>query len=587
MPRIPEEEIDQIRKEADIVSVIGKYLKVEKSGKDYKAVCPFHNDHSPSLTISPRLQIYKCFSCGAGGNVFTFVQNYENISFIEAVEKVAEIVHHPLSVTVDSSKPVVDPRKKALYDVLGETIRYTCYQMSTKDGEDARLYLESRGIDEEVRKKFEIGWNPGNDALTKFLQAKGYDERDMVLANVSKTGYEGLRDVYGMRITFPIHDAKGNPIGFSARTMDPENPSKYVNTTETEVFKKSDLVYNAHRASSLARRAGKLYVCEGVTDVIAFDRAGIGNAVCTLGTSCTEHQIGILKSMAVRVVFCYDGDEAGQAATWRACKMAQAQGCDIGVLLNTTGKDPDELIRSLGKEGILSLVKKEVSWPEFVIHYLKSRTDFENFESRKQFADRAMAEIQTIEDDTSRQYFIDQVASISGLHIKDEKPVSSSNVRYTERRVDRDVQRGSVACEEQILAMMLKSKKAAHSYQENLGFLRDENRDNIAINILETYKQKDTVDPTALLDELDNQEQKNLVVKLLSSPFYEADYNEEALLGAIRKVKISIKEDQLQMFKEQLSKPMNDDMVLTISKEYSECAKDLRRYIHEESKKTS
>jgi DNA primase catalytic core len=178
----------------------------------------------------------------------------------------------------------------------------------------------------------------------------------MVAVNVARTGSQGVGDVYSNRITFPIHDAHGHPIGFSARTMDPNNPSKYVNTTDTVLFHKSDIVYNAHRARMAARREGKIYVCEGVTDVIAFARAGIENAVCTLGTACTKSQIRLLKSLAPRIVFCYDGDNAGQNATMKAGRLARSEGCDVSVVDNRTGLDPDELLKT--PEGTLEIVTK-------------------------------------------------------------------------------------------------------------------------------------------------------------------------------------------------------------------------------------
>ena len=328
MARISQEDIDRVRSQADIVDVIGHYLQIQRKGRSYAAVCPFHDDHSPSLSISPDRQIYKCFVCGNGGNVFTFVQNYEKVSFPEAVGRVASLIGYPLSVQPDSYQKPKDPHKEALYAVLSETIRYTSYQMESSEGTAAREYMKKRVLDDSVLKTFEIGWHPGGDVLYRFLHAKGYEDRDLVSANVARSTPSGMHDVFSDRITFPIHDSHGNPIGFSARSMDPNNPSKYINTNETDIFVKGDIVYNAHRARTAARRAGFVLVCEGVTDVIAFWRAGVENAVCTLGTACTPKQISLLKGLAVRIVFCYDGDEAGQAATVRAVQLARKAGAE-------------------------------------------------------------------------------------------------------------------------------------------------------------------------------------------------------------------------------------------------------------------
>ena len=238
MARIEQEEIDALRNQADIVNVISHYIPVQRSGKGYKAICPFHNDHDPSMSISPERQIYKCFVCGNGGNVFTFVQNFEKVSFVEAVEKVAELTGFHLSSKPAVSKVEVDPHKKALYNVLNETINYTMYQLDTSVALHAKEYLEKRGIDAETRKEFQIGYDPDRTSVTKFLRAKGFEEKDLVSSNVSRVNENGLFDVYAERITFPIHDMNGNPIGFSARTMDPDNPSKYINTNQTDIFTK-------------------------------------------------------------------------------------------------------------------------------------------------------------------------------------------------------------------------------------------------------------------------------------------------------------------------------------------------------------
>ena len=287
MAYLSEDEINAVRAKADIVDVISHYLQVHKQGRMYKAVCPFHDDHDPSLNINPDMQIYKCFVCGAGGNVFSFVQRYEHVSFPEAVGKVADMIGFPLSSSPVKKKREVDPHRQKLYDALQETINYTMYELNSTDGAAARSYLKGRGMDDHTLERFQIGWNPEGDSLTRFLHAKHYEDQTLTAVNVSRITSQGMQDVFASRITFPIHDAYGNPVGFSARTMDPDNPAKYINTTQTEIYVKGQLVYNAHRAKEEARRAGRIYICEGVTDVIAFDRAGIANAVCTLGTACT------------------------------------------------------------------------------------------------------------------------------------------------------------------------------------------------------------------------------------------------------------------------------------------------------------
>ncbi|MCH4208048.1 MAG: DNA primase [Solobacterium sp.] len=582
MAKISEAEISELRSKADIVDVIGHYLQVHKKGKSYVALCPFHEDHSPSMSISPDKQIYKCFVCGAGGNVFTFVQNYEKVSFPEAVAKVADLVGFQLSSNPAEDTRPKDPHRESLYSVLNETIRYTMYQMNTETASKEKDYLDQRGLSEEIRHKFEIGYNPNGDVLYQFLKAKGYADSDMTACNVIRTGSSGIHDVFSGRITFPIHDARGNPIGFSARTIEKDNPAKYINTNDTELFSKSDIVYNAHRARGEARRQGKLYVCEGVTDVIAFARAGMDNAVCTLGTSCTEHQIKLLKSLSPRIVFCYDGDEAGQHATWRAAKMARAANAAVTVIDNRTGKDPDEIIRSDGAEALQQLAKREISWMEFALNYLKNHTNLDNYLEKKEFVKKAQAEIAELDDEMDRQHFTDELASISGFHIEYQPrsplPVYAQPVRSAPSRVPD----GTAEAEQLILSQMMAHPAASTQYEEKLGYLLDKDRNRLAMMIVDGWRSgKVTVN--SLIDSTPDQSLKDMITDLATSAEFELPYDSKLIDGAIRKIMISVKKSQTEAFRQQLSEPLNAESRELIVNEYQECLRDLRRYIDEEN----
>ena len=582
MARIPEQEIDEIRRKADVSDIIGRYIPVRKQGREFKAVCPFHDDHDPSLHINDERKIYKCFVCGAGGNVFTFIQNYEHVSFPEAVGKVAELIGYPLSVEASAAAPrKTDPEKERYYKLLDETINYTCYEINSEEAAAAKKYLNERGLDESVRSKFEIGYNPSGNRLSNFLRVKGYSDADMVAVNVARTGTQGVSDVFSGRITFPIHDAGGRPIGFSARTMDPSNPSKYVNTTDTPLFHKGEIVYNAHRARMAARREGKIYVCEGVTDVIAFARAGIENAVCTLGTACTKSQIRVLKSLAPRIVFCYDGDNAGQNATMKAGRLARNEGCEVSVVDNQTGLDPDELIRKNGADSLKEAVSSELIWMEFVLRYLQERTDFRNYQQRKEFVNQVKQEIDTLDDEMDRRYFTDELSKISGFQL-DYAP-KQSTPRETARPASAvKAEDGLVTAEEQILAAMLGHKQAAQRFSEKLGFLQDKVRGAVAILIMDAYRTEDVIDPSKLIDQASTQEEKNLITRLMSHWGALGNYDEEALDGAIRKVNISLKTQQADHYKEELAKNLNRESAKLLLEEYRQCLNDLRRYINEE-----
>ncbi len=579
MARINEEDISAIRAKADIVDIVGHYIHVEKSGRNYKALCPFHDDHDPSMTLNTQRQIFKCFVCGAGGNVFTFVQKYENVSFPESVVRVAEIIDYPLSYSAEEYSEPKDPHRQNQYRILNEMIRFTQYSLNSEAARREKEYLTNRGLDADLCNVFQIGYNPGGDSLYRFLHAKGYQDRDMNSLNIVRSSGSGMHDVFGGRITFPIHDTKGNPIGFSARTLDP-NEAKYINTNETELFIKGNIVYNYHRARSAARHEGKVYVCEGVTDVIAFYRAGIENAVCTLGTACTDNQIRLLKGMAVRVVFCYDGDEPGQAAAWKAASLARSHGCEVAIIQNRTGKDPDEIIRTEGKEALRELVSRELSWMEFVIEFLSRRTNFDSYIEKREFTGKVQAQIATLNDETEKKYFTSELARITGfdLHYVPEEKRKQEPVQIIKTHVPA----GIGSAEEQILSLMMTFPAASRRFEDQLGYLTDPQRNMLAMMILDETHSKGKIEPAELIDCTDDQGIKAMISKIAAEET-PAEYDEKVMDGIIRKVKITYLEKESAEYRAQLSAQLNTASQKLLMEKYTECLRELRRYYDEEN----
>ena len=310
MSWIREEDLKAIRQQADIVDVISHYLSVTKKGRNYAAVCPFHDDHDPSLSISPSKQIFKCFVCQAGGDVFGFVRKIENISYPEAVSKVADIIGYHLDLD-----PVVIPVRKdenqSLHDLLQEYIRFCAYELVSVDGIRANEYLAYRKVNEDIINRFEIGYAPGNAQTLKFFSSKQFTKDELIRAGVVNE-YEGnISASFTDRLMIPIHDANGKPVGFTARRLSNDvNIPKYINTTQTEIYEKGNLVFNYHRARNFARKNNRLILVEGAMDVIAFEKADIHESVACLGTACTHAQLALLRSVRVPILVCYDGDRA-------------------------------------------------------------------------------------------------------------------------------------------------------------------------------------------------------------------------------------------------------------------------------------
>lgn len=562
MSRISDDDINAIRKRADLVEIIQRYLPVIKKGKNFSAVCPFHDDHDPSLSIAPDKQIYKCFVCGAGGNVFTFIRDYEKISFTEAVVKVADFVNYPLSASVIAPQPTIPAEHQRLHALLQEMVNYTQYVLKSADTIGAKTYLSQRGIDDERLKKFEIGLNPDKNQTSTFLMAKGYSLQECVSANVTRVTDNGPSDVFFNRIVFPIHDAQGHPVGFTARTLNPNESSKYINSSETPVYVKGKLLYNYHRALSAAKRQKQLILVEGVTDVIAFDLADITNVVATLGTACTSQQIRLIQQASTRVLLCYDGDNAGQTAAYKIGKLLMTFKLNVEVVLNTTGMDPDDIARSRGPQTLNTLIESKTAYPDFVFGYLKSRFDLSNYSQKKEFASLVLKELEGMGDAFDQAALKQRLSEETGfaaeqLALLSEKkaPVISTPARpVLEQNTPSSIRSWA---EYEILGMMLRSLRAAVDYKDHLGFLNDPMHDQCALLILDYYRKNDKIEVADLINVIDDPKLVQLITDLSENEVYYKDYREKALQDAMTRVKINRLDQTIDLIKGQIKQELS------------------------------
>ena len=587
MGRISEETINDIRRHADLVDVISHYIPIQRKGRAVKAVCPFHDDHDPSLSIAEDKQIYKCFVCGNGGNVFTFVQNYEKIGFIESVYKVAELTNYPLELPKESFVPKVDSRKASLFKVMNEAIAFMKFQLSSISAKQYADYLKQRGMSKELIERFDIGFNGPNDQLRTFLKAKGYEDSLMLASNLIQLTQNGLRDVFYNRITFPIHDSLGNPIGFTARTLDQDAP-KYINTNETEIYVKGHVLYNYHRAKQSARTLGKVIVTEGVMDVIAFAKAGIDNVTATLGTACTKEQIRLMMQCSKTICFCYDGDKAGQNATAKAAKLALSLGANVEIVDNTTGLDPDELIEKHGKDALVSMLKKTKTTMEFMFDWLKSQYNLDNYSEKKQFALRMKEEIESCPDDFDRQNFAQQLSFLTGFSLSSlnmqmnsaEKIKGVRDIR-PQKRLRQPVD-GKTKAERQILSQMLTSSQACEIFKSRLGFLMNDVSQKCAMMIIDAYRRSGVCDIAELLDRAKEDEARGLLLDISSDATLMDSFDEEVLMGSIRRLKRAMQEERLQQINAQLRSIQNPESIKALLDQRNQLQIELRGYIDEE-----
>ena len=575
--RISEETINDIRQSANIVDVIGHFIPLIKKGKGYTAVCPFHDDHDPSLSISEDKQIYKCFVCGNGGNCFTFVQNFKKCSFVEAVIEVANIIGKPIDIDYVPVKKV--NKFQHYYDLLNDYIEYTNYILTgTKLGLEAKEYLLNRGIDDSIINEFNIGYNPEDNKVYQSLKSKKYSDEDMIKVNVARMGQKGMNDVFYKRITFPIHDKYGNPIAFTARDFSGFSESKYINSSETLIYTKGDVLFNEHRAKDTSKQLGSVIVCEGVMDVIAYKRAGINNVVATLGTACTSKQVSLLKDLAKVIVLSYDGDKAGKAANMKVGELLLNAGCNIEVIDNNTGLDPDEIISKYDKNALRDLSSKRISFIDYAIKYYKEIYNLENYADRKTVTIKVSNLIDKLSDEYDKENYSNELYEITKIH-----KIGSNNVAKTKyNSVEKNYQKvfsldGLTKAEYSILLMMSISKTAKDIYQKDLGCLLDEDNNTLANLIIDEYRKNEICRLSKLYDEVDEQNIKDLIVSLGVIDSLPEEYNETVFKGAIERVKEEIKKRKLEDLKSKITinETVDPEKTKEYLEEYTKLLKDL------------
>lgn len=398
--RITEETIERIKQENDIVDVISETVRLKRSGRNYIGLCPFHGEKSPSFSVSQDKQIYKCFGCGEAGNVLTFVMKQKNLNFIESCKLLAERANIPLNLGNGEESKVVK-KKELLYKINVEAARY--FFSNLQVNQNAKEYFLNRGIKEITIKRFGLGYaKDGWQNLRMHLKKKGFNDALMLEAGLVIKSQKGtIYDRFRNRVMFPVFDIKGNVIGFGGRVLDDSKP-KYLNSPETLVFQKGTNLYGLNFA--IKNRIEKRYfiIVEGYMDLISLHQYGITNVVASLGTALTVNQARLLKRYADKVIISYDADVAGQTATLRGLEILKEAGFDVRVLQIPQGKDPDEFVRSNGKEAFLKLVDRAENLISYRLEKAKEGINFKDKSSLVEYGNRVadiLANLNPVEKD--------------------------------------------------------------------------------------------------------------------------------------------------------------------------------------------
>lgn len=526
MANISYEEILSIQRKANIVDIIRDYVPLTQKGKNYFGICPFHDDHNPSMSVSPEKGVYKCFVCGNAGNVFNFVMEYEKVSFYEAVKIVADKIG--VSIDISTSKKE-NTKKSPLYDIYNIAYKFYQNNLNTVYGKDAKKYLLNRKIDEDVIKNFNIGLSLSDSELCNALKAKGFKDDDIVSSGVAVQNGNNIYDIYKNRIMFPLYDLEGNVVGFSGRIYNKKSESKYINTKETEIFKKGELLYNYHIAKKEARKEKNIIVVEGFMDVIRLSTIGIVNVVATMGTAVTKYQLNLIQKLAPNITLMFDGDKAGEKATNAFIELANGNDSNIKVVRLEDNLDPDEYILTKGKDKMIYNLSHAQSVYDYKLSSYKENIDFNDSKEVSNYINVMIKEFEKIDDDIVREIEIKKLSESTNVSydlIKSKLKDSEKKVIITHKPKNIKINKYEKASK-YILYRMINDNNMILYYFNNLSYLPNDTERKLASEIVLFYKKFNSFNLSDFIIYLeDKKELINLVVDISDLKYTEDELND-------------------------------------------------------------
>jgi DNA primase len=525
--RIPQNFIDDLIARSDIVEVINARVPLKRKGKEYTACCPFHNEKTPSFTVSENKQFYYCFGCHAKGNVIGFLMDYEHLSYIDAIESLAADQHLDIPHENETGTAQNRQDKQPLYDILKQAAEL--YQQQLKTSERAIDYLKQRGLTGEIAKQFKIGYAPdGWDFLISHLgktteNLNALSKTGLIINNENNKTYDRFRD----RIMFPITDQRGRVIGFGGRILDQGEP-KYLNSPENAVFHKGLELYGLYETKQALRKIDRILVVEGYMDVVALAQHGINYAVASLGTATTTEQIQKTFRTTHEIIFCYDGDNAGKKAAWRALENTLPvirDGMVAKFLFLPEKEDPDTMVRKEGKEAFEQRIKYAMTLSDFLFNTLKSASDITSNEGKAQLASKANTLIQKMHNSLFKDLLVEELSSLVGLSQqqleskidtkpeqkklppKTVKPVRGQQILINKTRI--------------AIALLVQNPVLASHYKVPESFRAAFNKGLPLLYILQqTIESNPEISPAALLERFRNTEHEHALntLSMLQTP---------------------------------------------------------------------
>ena len=553
MKYLTEEEISKIRENANIVDIIESYgIKLEKKGKDnYLCLCPFHDDHNPNMIVSEKKQIYKCFGgCGAGGNVFKFVEDYENVSFIESVKIVAQKSHQDFNFQI-KSKSLESEKYTKEYEIMDLSLKFFQNNIASNEGKKAKEYLEKRGVNESIINNFKIGLSFNQNSLKKFLESKNIDlEIAYNIGLVNKNGIEYF-DVFNDRIMIPIFNQSGKLCGYTGRCYLKDEENKYVNSKETVIYKKSEILFNYYNAKNEINKLRELVIVEGNMDAITLCTYGIKNVCALMGVNLSGYQIDFIKKQRLKVILMLDSDNAGSSATLKVGDALLENGIDVRVVRLSGSKDPDEYVRKNGVDALKDNITNARKFIDFKLDALKTGIDLTSIEDVTAYLKNALSSLKFTEG-IERELIINRLANEYNIDAsllrgniqskplkKEEKPIKIKKSKY------------EVLSSKLIYAMLL-HKEYYRMYMNNLGYLK-EKKERMTVGLIAEYIDKyNKIDIADFIDYVLKYEEVSDFVNKIIGENYEEDISESEYEKLINAVSKEIDLDDIKNLKERI-----------------------------------
>ena len=556
-----QDRITELRNKLNIVDVISSYIPLTKKGRNYFGLCPFHDDHSPSLSVSPDKQIYKCFVCGESGNVFNFVMNYEHISFPEAVNLLAKSVGMDMGITIKKESTSYTK----YYEIMDIANKYYQNNLFSKEGEKARKYLENRKLTKETIVEFEIGLALNkHDDLTNLLLNKGNSLEELNLIDLSNTSH----DAFINRVMFPLHNKDGKVIGFSGRIYDNSDLNKYQNTKETPIFKKRENLFNYHRAKEEIRKSKYVIVMEGFMAVIRAHTIGVKNAIATMGTALSNEQAALIKKLSNTIYLCYDGDDAGAKATLTSGDEFTKMGCNVFVIPLSDKLDPDDYIIKYGEEAFKNLIDNAIPYNEYKIKAIKKTYNLNNVDDKTTYVNKVLLEIAKEPDEIKSEIMLKNLAKDTDiwyntlekklLELKDKEKNSKKEENIV---VKKDKQTGYNKAMESLIYYALNYPKAITLIDNSNVYIPNKDIRIILNEIIAYYNKYGRISEADFYTYLmqNNKEDLQQVLKRVLSNDYPSEFND----NQVNECLVAIKNYNIALEIKKLEKKIKEEVDIT------------------------